>query len=180
MQSFWQNAWLDQFWLEPKSFSKQIRNFREGSNHIDVGWKRLWSGWMKGAVVDCQCVSSLEILVTEIAVVAEHASEVDRLNMVSNQAASGSLEVFANWAGVSPWHLGALANKLVQLLWVLQVLILWNKGLSFLLDSIGLRKWRDKVLCTILFQCSFPSLQIWATELDFYAFPISGPPGLSW
>ena len=50
---------------------------------------------MKGAVVDCQCVSPLEILVTEIAVVAEHASEVDRLDMVSDQAASGSLEVFA-------------------------------------------------------------------------------------
>ena len=60
-----------------------------------MGWKRLWSGWMKGAVVDCQCVSPLEILVTEIAVVAEHASEVDRLDMVSDQAASGSLEVLA-------------------------------------------------------------------------------------
>ena len=91
-----------------------------------MGWKRLWSGWMKGAVVDCQCVSSLEILVTEIAVVAEHASEVDRLDMVSDQAASGSLEVFAYRAGVSPWHLGALANKLVQLLRVLQVLIVFG------------------------------------------------------
>ena len=88
-----------------------------------MGWKRLWSGWMKGAVVDCQCVSSLEILVTEIAVVAEHASEVDRLDMVSDKATSGSLKVFAYRAGVSPWHLGALADKLVQLLRILQVLI---------------------------------------------------------
>ena len=75
---------LEQFRLELKSFSKQIRNFREGRNHIDLCWKSLWSGWMKGAVVDCQCVSPLEILVTEIAVVAEHASEVDRLDMVSD------------------------------------------------------------------------------------------------
>ena len=45
--------------------------------------------------MDCQRVSSLEILVTEIAVVTEHASEVDRLDMVSDQAASGSLEVLA-------------------------------------------------------------------------------------
>ena len=78
---------------------------------------------MNSIDVHVKLVPAAKDLATMFAGVLELPRKVDRLDMVSDQATSGSLEVFAYRAGVSPWHLGALANKLVQLLRVLQVLI---------------------------------------------------------
>ena len=80
----------------------------------------------EGGIVHRQSIPTLKVFVTNVAAIAKDSPEVDRLYMIPDQTTSRGFEVFAYWADESAWNLLTPAHKLVKLLWVLEVLIIWN------------------------------------------------------